>query len=77
MSTLMDIMQSNNWLHDELSEGNPWNAISARGDLVPDGGRWVSPWIERMLYGGLDTKVTISKYIARSHIQHAVINQML
>jgi hypothetical protein len=58
LSSLQSLMQYNNWHKDTLSENNPWNAISARGDLVPAGGRWVSEWIENMLFGGMDTKVT-------------------
>ena len=28
-----DLMRYNNWKHDPLSEGNPFNAIMARGSL--------------------------------------------
>lgn len=64
--SFQNFMEYNDWENDPISEGNPYNAISARGDLVPKDGKWPSPWMERSASGGTDCKLTTAGWLRAS-----------
>lgn len=49
MAGYQHLMRYNDWQHDPLSLGSPWNAIMSRGDLDSTG---------PIAFGGIDSKVT-------------------
>ena len=51
MPSMMHMMQYNDYLHDNISAGNPWWAISSRGDLA-------TPAQGGQGNGGVDSKVS-------------------
>ena len=72
METFQRLMRYNNYLHDPVAKGNPWNQISARGDLDID-----SP----SCIGGYDTKATSNALyqemimFAQVRLEHGIMSQ--
>lgn len=63
VETLQALMRYNDWQHDPLSLGCPYNQIASRGDLAPTTGN--NSFCTPQAFGAINAKLTTDEMVPR------------